>query len=79
VLPPVNSITRMPGRNVPRFSAPSIIASAIRSLYEPVGLKYSSFTNTSALVAGLMRRSRTTGVRPMTASTESATAGDDIC
>jgi len=32
VLPPVYSMTRMPGRSVPRRSAPSIIASAIRSL-----------------------------------------------
>jgi hypothetical protein len=36
--PPVNSTTRIPGRSAPLFSAPSIIASAIRSLYEPVGL-----------------------------------------
>jgi hypothetical protein len=38
VLPPVNSTTRMPERSVPRRRAPSIIASAMRSLYEPVGL-----------------------------------------
>jgi hypothetical protein len=38
VLPPVNSTTRMPGLSAPRASAPSTIASAIRSLYEPVGL-----------------------------------------
>ena len=35
VLPPVNSTTRMPGLRAPRASAPSIIASAMRSLYRP--------------------------------------------
>ncbi len=38
VLPPVNSTTRIPGLSAPRASAPSIIASAMRSLYDPVGL-----------------------------------------
>ena len=38
VLPPVHSTTRIPGRNSPRASAPSIIAAAMRSLYDPVGL-----------------------------------------
>ncbi len=32
VLPPVYSTTRIPLRSVPRFSAPAIIASAMRSL-----------------------------------------------
>ena len=50
VLPPVYSTTVMPGRKSPRFSASSIIARAIRSLYEPVGLKYSNFMSTSALL-----------------------------
>src|SRR6185436_14687806 len=49
VLPPVNSTTRMPGRSRPRASAPSIIASAIRSLYDPVGFTDSSLTSTSAV------------------------------
>src|SRR5580765_4429224 len=68
----------MPALSAPRASAPSIIASAMRSLYEPVGLKYSSLTKTSALVAGASRRSRTTGVRPMAARTESTGAGEAI-
>lgn len=38
VLPPVHSTTVMPGRRSPRRSAFSIIARAMRSLYEPVGL-----------------------------------------
>src|SRR5262245_21102740 len=65
----------MPGRSAPRASAPSTIASAIRSLYDPVGLKYSSFTKTSALPRSGRRLSRTTGVRPMACSTESTTLG----
>src|SRR6185436_17356013 len=74
VLPPVNSTTRMPGRNAPRASAPSIMASAMRSLYEPVGLSDSSLTSTSAPPAGTTRRSRTTGVPPIARSTTSTTA-----
>src|SRR5688572_29001279 len=70
VLPPVYSITRMPGFSVPRRSAPSIIASAIRSLYEPVGLKYSSLTTTSAESGWTRRCRRTTGVEPIVLSTE---------
>src|SRR6185503_3906451 len=71
VLPPVNSTTRMPGRSAPRASAPSIIASAMRSLYEPVGFADSSLTITSALPAGTTRRKRTTGVPPIAFKTES--------
>ena len=37
------------GRMSPRASAPSTIASAMRSLYEPVGLCDSSLTHTSAI------------------------------
>src|SRR5206468_9068565 len=73
VLPPVNSTTRMPGRSAPRASAPSIIASAMRSLYEPVGFADSSLTTTSAAASGTARRRRTTGVRPIALNTESAT------
>src|SRR5215510_9994781 len=77
VLPPVYSTTRMPGRSAPRRSPPSIIASAIRSLYEPVGLKYSSLT-TSAEPLGTSRRRRTSGVWPIVRSTESTAAGNAI-
>src|SRR5712692_9112671 len=72
VLPPVNSTTRMPGCRRPRASAPSIIASAMRSLYEPVGFTDSSLTSTSAAPAGTTRRRRTTGVSPMALKTDSA-------
>src|SRR5262245_34656583 len=76
VLPPVYSITRMPGRNAPRASAPSIIASAMRSLYDPVGLRASSLTTTSASALPTMRFRRTTGVPPIAFNTESAI--DDV-
>src|SRR5262250_1112236 len=68
----------MPGVSVPRRSAPSIIARAIRSLYEPVGLKDSSLTNTLALPGGTTFVRRTTGVWPMAWRTESAAAGTDM-
>ena len=47
-----------------------IIASASRSLYDPVGLMYSNFTSTSALDGGAMFFSLTTGVFPMASNTE---------
>src|SRR3954451_18647218 len=48
----------MPGSSNPSRSAPSIIASAIRSFIEPVGLTYSSFSQT-------FERRRTSGVFPI--------------
>jgi len=78
VLPPVYSTTRMPGSRAPRVSAPSIIASAILSLYDPVGLKYSSFTNTSAARGGTMCFNCTTGVCPIVFRMESETAAVDM-
>jgi hypothetical protein len=48
VLPPVYSTTGCPGASRPSRSASSIMASAIRSLYEPVGFALSSLTHTSA-------------------------------
>jgi hypothetical protein len=71
VLPPLYSTTAIPGRNSPRRSAPSIIPRAIRSLYDPVGLKYSSFTSTVAAPSGTTRRNRTTGVLPIASRVES--------
>ncbi len=62
VEPPVYSTTVWPGCSAPRRSAPSIIASAIRSLYEPVGLAASSFTHTSASSGPTSALSRTSGV-----------------
>jgi hypothetical protein len=68
VLPPVYSTTVWPGCSRPSASAASIIASAIRSLYEPVGLAASIFTQTSAQPSSVMRASWTTGVPPIPAS-----------
>src|SRR5215831_18799432 len=68
----------MPGARAPRASAPSIIASAMRSLYEPVGLKNSSLTRISAAPFGTTRRSLTTGVRPMDCRTESTVVAIDM-
>src|SRR5262249_21531688 len=65
VLPPVYSTTSWPGRRRPSASAASIIARAIRSLYEPVGLAASIFTQISAQPSPASWASRTTGVPPM--------------
>src|SRR5579864_5842354 len=55
----------MPGVRSPRRSAPEIIASAMRSLYDPVGLPASSLTHTSAWPGGTTRVNGNTGVSPM--------------
>ena len=65
MLPPVYSTTVSPGEISPSRSAPSIIASAIRSFIDPVGLRYSSFSQSSAPFAGAQRRRRTSGVFPI--------------
>ena len=49
VFPLVGSIIVAPGFKMPRFSASSIIASAILSLTDPAGFKYSSFAKITAL------------------------------
>ncbi len=69
VLPPVYSTTVCPGASRPSRSAPSIIASAIRSLYEPVGFADSSLTQTSAMPGSTRRSRRTIGVEPIAPST----------
>jgi hypothetical protein len=68
VLPPVYSTTVCPGVRRPDRSAPSIIASAIRSLYEPVGLQDSSLTQISAASGVARRFRRTIGVFPIDSS-----------
>ena len=63
VLPLVGSISVPPGLSAPDASAASTIASAMRSLTDPPGLKYSTLATTSA--APLFRlRMRTSGVFP---------------
>jgi hypothetical protein len=71
VLPPVYSTTVSPGEIRPSRSAPSIIASAIRSFMDPVGLRYSSFSQSSAPFAGPQWCRRTSGVLPIASKIES--------
>jgi len=56
--------------SAPSRSAPSIIASAIRSFIEPVGLRYSSFNHSSAPLTGAHRVNRTSGVSPIVSRIE---------
>jgi len=71
VLPPVYSTTVSPGEIKPSRSAPSIIASAIRSFIDPEGLRSSSFSHSSAPFCGAHRRKRTRGVFPMASRIDS--------
>src|SRR3954471_5837456 len=65
VLPPVYSTTVVSGRSSASRSAPSIMESASRSFIEPVGFRYSSFTQSSAPFAGASAFRRTSGVFPI--------------
>ena len=65
VLPPVYSITVSPGDNSPLSIALVRPDNAIRSLYEPVGLPPSSFSQTSAELLGTIFSNRTRGVFPI--------------
>ena len=68
MLPLVGSTTtERPGLISPASSAASIIATPIRSLTEPPGLKYSSLAQTWAPSPSASRSSRTIGVSPTTA------------
>src|SRR6476646_2945633 len=68
VLPLVGStITERPRSIRPSLSAASIIATPIRSLTEPPGLKYSSFAQTWPGRPAPSRSSSTLGVLPTTA------------
>ena len=68
VLPDVGSRIVHPGRRVPSFSARSIIASAGRSLIEPVGLRSSSLAHSRTSGLGDSRGSPTSGVPPTDSS-----------
>ena len=63
VLPEVGSTMVAPGFRRPSASAASIMARPMRSFTLPAGLKYSSFTTTSAPPSRWCRR--TSGVFPM--------------
>ena len=72
VLPEVGSTsTERPGAITPSASARATIASPMRSLTEPSGLKNSSFSARSAasLSSAMKRDSRTSGVAPTSSST----------
>src|SRR5215510_14676501 len=69
VVPAVYSTTVPPAGSRPAAAARSTIARAIRSFMLPVGLADSSFAITRAAPRGTMRRSSTTGVRPIASST----------
>ncbi|MNI85655.1 hypothetical protein D3C73_1426690 [compost metagenome] len=59
-----------PGLSLPSFSASSIIFTAIRSLMDPPGLTYSSFTRTVALIPSVTWLSLMSGVLPMRSNTD---------
>src|SRR4051812_29331890 len=63
-----------PADSSPDFSAASIILTAMRSLTEPPGLKYSTFASTSAGVSDVTECSRTSGVFPIRETSESWTS-----
>src|SRR5262245_18370233 len=72
VLPLVGSSSARPGWSSPEASAASIIATAMRSLIEPVGFCPSSFAKTRAPRSGRSRSSWTSGVSPIRSSSEGA-------
>ena len=65
VLPLVGSTMTVSGVRRPASSAASIMATAIRSLTLPAGLKNSSFATTSAPAPSVTFRRRTRGVPPI--------------
>ena len=74
VLPLVGSTMVSPGLRRPSRSAASTMATAMRSLTLPPGLRASSFPSTAAAPAGTTRLRRTRGVRPISSSTLAATS-----
>src|SRR5581483_3858072 len=69
VLPLVGSSSARPGSSSPDASAASIIASATRSLIDPVGLAPSSFAYSCTPAFGASRVSSTSGVSPIRSRT----------
>ena len=72
VLPLVGSRMMVSGPISPSRSAASIIATPMRSLTLPAGLKDSSFATTCAAAPSVTRRSRTSGVFPISCVMSSA-------
>ena len=78
MLPDVGSTIVPPGWSAPEASAASTIRSAMRSLTDPPGLKYSTLASTAGPWAGppsclVTRRSRSSGVFPTSSISESWT------
>ena len=74
VLPEVGSTIVPPGRSCPDASAAAIIRSAMRSLTEPPGLKYSTLASTcDPGMPRVTERSRSSGVFPTSSLRESYT------
>src|SRR3954468_5484892 len=69
VLPDVGSTIVPPGFSFPSRSAASIIASPIRSLFDPPGFMYSSFASRFTGIPSTIRSSRTIGVSPTSSRT----------
>src|SRR5436309_1294123 len=59
-----------PGRSFPSRSAASIILTAIRSLTEPPGFRYSTFASTSGRTPSVTRDSLSSGVFPTSSISE---------
>src|SRR6202034_3258023 len=75
VLPEVGSTITPPGLSLPARSAVSTMRSAIRSLTEPPGFRYSTFTRTFGVLAtpAVTDFSRISGVFPITSVSELCT------
>ncbi len=72
VLPEVGSTITPPGRSLPSRSARSIMRSAMRSLTEPPGFRYSTLTSTFGVFATPSTTDfrRIKGVFPITSVSE---------
>ena len=68
VLPEVGSTITPPGLSSPLFSAASMMRSAMRSLEEPPGLKYSTLAAMVALMPSATWLRRMSGVLPMSSA-----------
>ena len=68
MLPEVGSTIVPPGFSFPVRSASSIMLSAIRSLFEPPGFRYSSFTRSFGRSSRPIDWSLTIGVLPIRSS-----------
>ena len=70
MLPEVGSTITPPGFSSPLRSAASMMRSAMRSLDEPPGFRYSTFTAMVALMSSVTWLSLTSGVLPMSSDRE---------